>query len=173
MTRMLSYLRRNGGPRLLAAACCLMLAWPADADVPGAIGGTVRDTSGLPLPGATVTITGAGGGPQADTTTDGQGRYSLIAARSGEYDVQATLSGFQPGRLHVRVAAGQRVVVDLQLAVAGVSQNVTVHGHGSDAPPVSRVLVTRTDLDHIPGAMQAGSLCVITELSPSAVVAHD
>ena len=171
---MLSYGRRNAVLHcLLAAACCLALASSSSADVPGAVAGTIRDTSGLPLPGVTVAITGAGGGPRSDTTTDVQGRYSLMAAHSGDYDLDATLPGFQPSHLHLRVGAGQRLVVDVQMKIAGVSQNVTVRGDGSDAPPVSRVLVTRTDLDHIPGALQAGSLCVITELSPSAVVAHD
>jgi outer membrane receptor protein involved in Fe transport len=171
---MLSYGRRNAVLRcLLAAACCLALASSSSADVPGAVAGTIRDTSGLPLPGVTVAITGAGGGARSDTTTDVQGRYSLMAARSGEYDLDATLPGFQPSHLHVRVGAGQRLVVDVRMKIAGVAQNVTVRGDVSDAPPVSRVLVTRTDLDHIPGALQAGSLCVITELSPSAVVAHD
>ncbi len=160
-------------PFVVVAAFSVALALPVQADVPGLVSGTVRDTSGLPLPGVTLTIVGAAGGFRAETTTDGQGRYSLMAARSGDYDLEATLSGFQPSHRRIHVGVGERLVLNVQLAVANISQSVTVHGDSATRTPASRVLVTRTDLDHIPGALQAGSLCVITELSPSAVVAHD
>jgi len=77
----------------------------------GVITGAVYDdTTGLPLQGATVTVSAAGK-PQRDTLTDRRGRYSMVADE-GAYSVAVNKAGFtsadRPG-IAVLVQTGTRV----------------------------------------------------------------
>jgi hypothetical protein len=89
--------------------------------------GTVKDSSGAVVPGATVTITG----PQAPsvTTTNGEGTYLVLSLIPGRYVVAAELSGFQKSSQNVILEIGQRGRVDFTLGVGGASETVIV-----DAP---------------------------------------
>ena len=71
----------------------LFMAGEVQAQVDRAtLTGTVKDSSGAVVPGATVTITG----PQAPsvTTTNGEGTYLVLSLIPGRYVVSAELSGF-------------------------------------------------------------------------------
>src|SRR5438093_8010691 len=61
----------------------------------GGINGTVRDTSGGVVPGATVTVTNADTNQARDAVTDAQGFYRISALEPGSYNVRTVLSGFQ------------------------------------------------------------------------------
>jgi len=62
--------------------------------------------------------------------TDARGRFVAIAMPVGAYTVEATLDGFAPSRrTGIIVRVGQAEMVDLHLAVAGVTQSVTVEAH--------------------------------------------
>jgi subtilisin family serine protease len=54
------------------------------------LSGIVRDTFGLPIPNATVTIAGT---PIAATRTNASGAYSFASVPEGEYDVRAEAGG--------------------------------------------------------------------------------
>jgi carboxypeptidase family protein/TonB-dependent receptor-like protein len=78
-------------PALLA---CLVLAAPlALAQTTGEINGVVRDSSGAPLPGATVTITGPQMPSGRSTTTLSDGAFRFTALPPGTYHLKAELSG--------------------------------------------------------------------------------
>src|SRR5262249_14752232 len=89
--------------------------------------GTVKDSSGAVVPGATVTITG----PQAPstTTTNGEGTYLVLSLIPGRYVVSAELSGFQKSSQNVILEIGQKGRLDFTLGVGGATETVTV-----DAP---------------------------------------
>lgn len=79
---------------LVVLLACMALAAPlALAQTTGEISGVVRDNSGAPLPGATVTITG----PQMPTgrsaTTLSDGAFRFTALPPGTYHLKASLSG--------------------------------------------------------------------------------
>jgi hypothetical protein len=57
----------------------------------GALRGTVIDSSGQPIPGATVTITGP---EKRSTVTNSRGEFSFVKLRSGDYEVETSLTGF-------------------------------------------------------------------------------
>jgi hypothetical protein len=100
--------------------------------------GTVTDTTGSVLPGVTVTAVHAATGNVFETVTDATGAYRP-AVRVGGYRVTAQLPGFatvvQEG---LQLLVGQEATVNLQLAVSGVAESVTVTG---EAPLVD---VTRS-----------------------------
>ena len=73
----------------------------------GNISGTVTDQSGGAAPGATVTIKNVGTGVSRRLVTNAAGRYEALALPVGNYEVEATLAGFQRGvRSGITLAVG-------------------------------------------------------------------
>ncbi len=104
-------------------SCALVVsALPAAAQT-GRIGGTVKDTNGQPLKGATITAENPGVAPSSFTaTTDDKGRYSIIGLKTGTWKVTASAPGFTPssGNVPVRSLGAPMPPVDFALA-AGAS----------------------------------------------------
>lgn len=93
-------------------------ALPAAAQT-GRIGGTVKDTNGQPIKGATVTAENPSASPSSFTaTTDDRGRYSMIGLRAGQWKLTASGPGFAPssGNVTVRTIGGAMPPVDFALA---------------------------------------------------------
>jgi hypothetical protein len=112
----------------LLTICLVIIAKPMMAQVQtGAILGTVTDSSGAAVAGATVTITNAGTGIAQVFKTDEQGRYSVPDLSIGSYDVQVVMAGFTT-QIHkaVTLSIGQQLVLDFTLEVGSISQEVTV-----------------------------------------------
>src|SRR5215510_785212 len=61
----------------------------------GVISGAVTDPSGAALPGATVQVKNVGTGVIRTVITNEVGRYRVPDLLVGQYEVQATLTGFQ------------------------------------------------------------------------------
>ena len=91
--------------------------------------GTVRDTSGAVVSGATVTLTNTATGISATATTDSDGNFEFFTVRIGTYRLTARS---RPSRRRtadaVKVGIGARQRVDLTLAVGQVSETVQVTG---------------------------------------------
>ena len=112
---------------LSALLCALLFAWPAVAqEQRGSIEGVVKDSSGAVLPGVTVEARSAGGGVLS-TTSDGTGQFRFPSVLPGVYEVSATLSSFKPAKVaDLRVQLGSIKTVDFTLALASVTEQVTV-----------------------------------------------
>ena len=95
----------------------------------GSIQGTVSDSSGAIIAGASVTVTNTQTSVVAPITANTQGRYVAPDLLVGTYDVQAKMTGFQT-QIHtgVVITVGQTVVVDFSLPVGQVTETVTVQG---------------------------------------------
>ena len=95
----------------------------------GSIQGTVSDSSGAIIAGASVTVTNTQTGGVRPITASTQGRYAVPDLLVGTYDVQAKMPGFQ-SQIHtgVVITVGQNVVVDFSLPVGQVTETVTVQG---------------------------------------------
>ena len=95
----------------------------------GSIQGTVSDSSGAIIAGASVTVTNTQTGGVTPITANTQGRYAAPDLLVGTYDVQAKMTGFQT-QIHtgVVVTVGQNVLVDFSLPVGQVTETVTVQG---------------------------------------------
>ena len=82
---------RSAVLRPLAVAvmlCLLVFGWAATAPAQvntATLSGTVSDPQGLPVKGATVTMTNAGTGAQRTSVTDDRGRYNLVGLPPGQY----------------------------------------------------------------------------------------
>ncbi len=113
---------------LMTLAMCVITMGNAFAHVQnGVISGTVKDSQGGALPGATVVL--EGDGPSRTFITEGDGQFRFLAVPPGTYKLTASLAGFQGSvREGVVVAVGQNVAIPLTLGVATVQESVTVTG---------------------------------------------
>src|SRR5436305_14944621 len=95
----------------LRRSLCVVSVWlcsslPAVAQGVGSIGGTVMDTTGAVLPGATVTRSSAQGtvGSNQETTSDARGAYQFVRLVPGGYIGRAVRHGVRTGdRRHIAV----------------------------------------------------------------------
>ncbi len=93
----------------------------------GTILGTVADTSGAAISGATVTMTNTGTGAALSTTTGADGSYKFTPVRIGNYKLTATYKGFETvTQVDISVNIGQNVVVNFSLKPGQVSQSIEV-----------------------------------------------
>ena len=104
---------------------------PAFAQVEaGVISGTVHDSSGAVIPGATVTVTNAGTSVAHTVQTAADGGYVVPALPPGTYDIKVTSGNFQPYETKAEVTVGAHVVVDSQLSLQAQSTTVEVVAQG-------------------------------------------
>jgi hypothetical protein len=120
--------------RLLAgcASACLLfiLVFPAVAvaqvDTATVIG-TIADSQGGVLPGATITAKNVDTGFLRSGVTDAEGRYRLAAIPPGRYELTAELSGFATSiRRGVTLTLGGESVINFELSVAALAEAVSV-----------------------------------------------
>lgn len=104
----------------------LLLAMPAFSQ-DASLGGTVTDTTGGVLPGATVTATNESTGVVSTSVTNAAGVYSFPRLLFGSYTVKAELPGFQIKTFtNVRLEVGQQARLNFELEVSGVATNIEV-----------------------------------------------
>ena len=95
--------------------------------VAGAIQGTVQDSSGAVIPGATVTASNAETGLKRSVTSSSVGFYLLSNLPPGRYRIEVQLSGFQTAvHQEVSLAIGQQLVLNTTVQVGEMTQQVTV-----------------------------------------------
>ena len=112
----------------LAISLCLSsLAF--GQEITGSIVGTVRDTAGAVVPGATVTITD----PSKDNsvvrtvTTNEEGEFTAASVPVSTYDITVEVANFKKAvSTGVKVDVGQRRNVEIALSAGDVSETVTI-----------------------------------------------
>ncbi|MEQ1603237.1 MAG: TonB-dependent receptor [Pyrinomonadaceae bacterium] len=87
----------------------------------GQISGTVVDQNGAVIVGVAVNITNTATNFTRETTTNGDGVYSIQLLPPGSYKVEVNAKGFAPATKHVTVNITQTTVVDFNVEVAGSS----------------------------------------------------
>jgi TonB-dependent receptor len=140
----------------------LLCSSPAAAQArPGAISGTVTDTSQAILPGATVKVDPG----NVLAVSDSQGQFTITNVVPGTYTVNVDYVGFSPSKTSVTVAAGQVARVNVVLNVSSESEEVLVtvdRAHG-EAAAINEIRTSENILNVLPAQ-------VITSL-PNANVA--
>ena len=131
----------------------------AQATNSGDLSGTVTDTNGAAIPGATVTVLNIDTGVTRDYTTNGAGVYDTSSIVAGNYKVTFSRDGFsQLVRSSVTVNVGT-TRVDAQLAVGTVSTQVVVNTDvpllTTDTGAISTTLTAET-LSQLPQVGQQG-----------------
>ena len=128
---------RNARRGVLTMLTIVLLSGAAFAQsqaTTGVIEGTVSDSSGAVLPGATVTLTNTGTNFTRDLVTDADGRFRGLLLPLGTYKLAVALAGFsnyeQDG---IELVVGQTANIPIILQVGGVAEKITVT---SDSPVV-------------------------------------
>jgi hypothetical protein len=104
-------------PVLLFLAAILATAPPSHARVAtGAMEGTVLDSRGNPVAGATVTMQTSDGSRPFATHTDAHGHFEFARYETGQYDLQAYSQGmFSNWTKRVSIHRGKKTAVTLRL----------------------------------------------------------
>src|SRR5918994_4188078 len=119
---------------LAALSLSLVLVPSAGAQLASqtALVGTVTDSSGGVLPGATVVAVNQGTNETYEATTNTQGQYNVQFVRPGVYTVTVTMSGFQTFRATgVQVTTNQVVRTNAVLQVGGLNEEVLVEARAA------------------------------------------
>jgi hypothetical protein len=115
---------------LLAAAIALCFSsFAFGQEVTGSIVGTVRDSSGAVVPGATVTITdpSKSNAVVRTTTTNDSGEFSAPNLTISVYDVTVEAANFKKAvNTGIKVDVGQRRSIDVELTAGNIAESVTV-----------------------------------------------
>jgi hypothetical protein len=124
-------MRRSGIAVAMPGVVLLMLMLQfATADAQGLFGtitGTVTDSSGAVLPGATVTVTNVATSVAKTLTTNGAGVYSATSLIPGTYKVEASLTGFKRAVVDaIALEVNANPKVDLTLQVGQATELVNV-----------------------------------------------
>jgi outer membrane receptor protein involved in Fe transport len=92
----------------------------------GTISGTVRDSSGAVVAGASVTAKNVATSAERTVQAGENGQFIIPGLSPGTYDVTVTSSGFAPFKARVEASVGGRTTVDAQLTISGQVTTVEV-----------------------------------------------
>jgi hypothetical protein len=107
----------------------------AQTAVDGAIGGTVQDSTGALISGATIVVHNAATNAEQSVTTDSSGYFRAFHLAPGLYELSVTASGFEIARFtRVTVQVGVLTSIQAKLTVGSSTQSIEVSG---DAPLVN------------------------------------
>ena len=127
---------RVGWGAASASAICLLLAAQSGAAqtalAPGAIRGTVTDSSGSVVEAAIIVLQPAGSTAQRTTLTDQAGAFHFSAVEPGDYALTVTAPGFTDQKTNVSVVSGENpplapVVLQIGTAVTKVDVSLPPH----------------------------------------------
>ena len=123
---MSTYLRKILLPLLLMISCG-GFAPHLYAQSTGTIRGTVADTLGANIPGATVTAINSATGLKRTQLTNDSGIYVFTDLPIGSYTIEASDTGFAPQRLTgADLLTGQILGLDITLAIGTQTDSITV-----------------------------------------------
>ena len=148
--------QRAGAAVLLCAAPAISLAQSTQATIVG----TILDSSGAVVPGATVTVTNADANSARTVTSDSAGNYQVLDLTAGSYSVRISAPGFKGEQENnFSLVARQQLRVNASLQVGGVAQEVTVDAGSagaidSETPSISATLTT-ADVQSLPANYRA------------------
>ena len=138
--------------RILVAACLLLVAaaLPASAQSFAEVTGTVSDSTGAVVAGATITIVNTASNETRAVETNEVGNYSVPFLKPGVYNISAELEGFKtsttPG---VLLELGDVSRVNFSLEIGVVTETVEVLAEAAMLQTESTALGTVVDQQRI------------------------
>jgi hypothetical protein len=140
----------------------------------GAVRGTVTDSSGAVIPGATVHLTNAVSGLDRSATTDDAGQFTFANIPFNSYAVSVTANGFSQlsEKFDVRSVLGSNLKLVMQVAAA--ASTVTVQANSGDLVENDPTFHTDVDRDlfiKVPLESQSSSLSSLVTVSTPGVSA--
>lgn len=152
---------------LLLTVVAVLVSSPCDAQVSTAqINGTIRDSSGSVVPGATVVLKNVDTNVETQRVTNERGVYILPNILPGNYTLEASKTGFSTSRLEpFALVVNQASVFDFHLAVGRVQESVTVEAQGSQVQSATAELgnvITRQQVVDLPSGGNIQNLMRLT-----------
>jgi len=133
----------------------------------GGITGTVTDTSGAVISGATVNLVGVETKLSRTQTTSSTGSYSFVNLPLGTYTLSFTQQGFQSQNIpSIQVQANRTATVNAELKIGNVSESITVE----ETPLINMVDTTngyvmdKLEIESVP--LSTGAFTGLVVLSP-------
>jgi Carboxypeptidase regulatory-like domain len=142
--------------RVFLLVCLTLLLFASHAAAQsdrGAIAGTILDSSGAVVEGATITATGADTGTVYKTTSTTTGAYRITDMQVGRYNIAVTANGFKTSNQEkFEIQINTTSTLDITLQPGSVSETLTVN---ADVP----TLQTETsDIGTVVGSKQIEDL---------------
>lgn len=135
---------------LFALLFCAADAAAQASRVGATLEGIVRDTSGAVIPSSKVTLHNPLTNQSRTVTTDEQGFFRAEQLAVGTYEVRVERTGFAPYRqAGIGASLGQTVHLDIVLAPASASEQVTVNAQPSSLDPSQSSVVSSVDQERI------------------------
>lgn len=165
----LCFYRRTGLALLFVFCVCCLTNTAAAQTTTADVVGTVTDTTGAIIPGATVTITNLGTNVTQTAVSSGTGDYVFTLLQVGNYSVKVEAKGFKAFVApNVALSAGDRARVDAKLEVGDVSQTVEVSGTVAPALQTDTAtmgsLVTSQAVEDVP--LDGRNVTKLVQLAP-------
>lgn len=138
---------------LIACLAGALPAW-AQSTSTGTVAGTVTDTSGAVVAGATVTLTDTATNTPRSTATNDAGRYTFVDVNPGIYNVDVSKQGFATTKIsNQEVKVGSSLNINPSLQVGGTSTVVEVEATGTELQTMNATVgntVTATAINNLP-----------------------
>jgi hypothetical protein len=147
---------------IFAILTMLLLAFPlyeansafAQATSTGTVTGTVADSSGAVVAGATITVIDVATKEKITTISNKDGQYVLVNVRPSTYSISANKSGFATDEVpNQAVAVGAQTTVNFRLAVGSESTTIEVQASNADLQTLNATVgesVDRVMVDSLP-----------------------
>jgi hypothetical protein len=132
-----------------ALACLLVLmlstvaAFAQQTVAFASVAGRVIDTTGTPVPGASVTVRQLDTNALTTVVTDSAGRFRFGHLRPGGYELRVELSGFAAVKKTLTLLIGGAVELPVTLTVSGGDTQITVNGR-SEVLDTARTQIAAT-----------------------------
>jgi hypothetical protein len=143
----------------------------------GAIRGTVTDSSGAVIPGATVTVKSEGTGFNRSTVTNTEGVYSFPELPVGTYSVEVALQGFKTAvQTGIPLNVADVLAVNVQLEPGALNETITVESSTTTVKTVGGEvagLVTGADGRFVAFDSSANTLVPADNNAEDDVFVHD
>lgn len=140
----------------------------------GSINGTVTDSTGAAIPGATITLTNTGTGAKVTATSGGQGEFTFAQLPIGTYSARVSKANFKDFvETGIVVHTSTNTEVPVVMQVGGASQTVTVQANAIQVQTTSASVgevVNGTQVRELP--LNGENFVGLTQLSPGVSAAQ-
>ncbi|HEY6180607.1 MAG TPA: TonB-dependent receptor, partial [Terriglobales bacterium] len=156
---------------LLVAMFVFSRSWAVGQSASATLSGTVEDQSGAVIPNASVTIENVATSLRRQTTTNGDGYFTLPLLPPAKYTLRIESQGFSPVQVNdVVLNVGDNRALQIQLKAGDVNAQVTID---SDAEAIRTdgsvgTVINRTQVASMP--LNGRSLQALIQLVPGVVL---
>ena len=151
----------------------LLLAVPSWAQtITGTMVGTVQDSSGASVPGASLTLVHTGMGTERQAKSDANGDFVFSGLAPGDYRISVQAQGFKvTEKVSIQLTAAERLSVGvLKLEVGSLTDSVTVSSQGTAVQTASSEragLIASTQVDNL--LIRGRNITSLLQLMPGVV----